>query len=390
MLKLGFEPKKIFTYSKNSLLPLVVIGIFLVYFFSVSGFSEEKYHTVHTLFLVTAGIAFVSAIYYKIPCIAISTSYIYISYIIINGMRYTYGEDYMFSAGYNIWCLLLLPNMVLIYLLFKKNRPFRQWSWFYIFLFLETALIEKLQNQSIDADSYFFYKHIGMLNYPALYISVVCLFILLVRQVLKGKILNAVTLFSSIAVFFGVYFSDNLFAYSLFFFAASVLQMTSAYYYAYYIMYKDEVLDIANVKSFFKEARNYPLKYGIALMYIDEYDRLQKRFGSNKMIMLKKMFLSRIGKAYPKVLIYNYKKDALILVFKNLNTNESFEEAENIRRLLAKSIFIFNESNHLQLTVSQCVSEKKRSDTDAHEVLLRAEENLKKACKFTRNITVKA
>ena len=51
---------------------------------------------------------------------------------------------------------------------------------------------------------------------------------------------------------------------------------------------------------------------------------------------------------------------------------------------------IFNENNHLQLTVSQCVSEKKRSDINTEVVLQRAEVALKKACKFTRNITVKA
>lgn len=33
---------------------------------------------------------------------------------------------------------------------------------------------------------------------------------------------------------------------------------------------------------------------------------------------------------------------------------------------------------------------KKRSDADAAVVLVRAEENLQKACRFTRNITIKA
>ena len=102
------------------------------------------------------------------------------------------------------------------------------------------------------------------------------------------------------------------------------------------------------------------------------------------------MFLRRIHQAKPNLLIYKYKDDSLILAFMNSNVTESFEQAEEIRRLLAKSIFIFNENNHLQLTISQCVSEKKRSDADAMAVLSRAEENLRKACKFTRNITVKA
>jgi GGDEF domain-containing protein len=102
------------------------------------------------------------------------------------------------------------------------------------------------------------------------------------------------------------------------------------------------------------------------------------------------MFLARIKKVKPNVLIYNYKPDALILAFKNYNVSECFDFAEDIRRLIAKSVFVFNENNHLQLTVSQCVSEKKRSDAGAAMVLERAEENLKKACKFTHNITVRA
>ena len=102
------------------------------------------------------------------------------------------------------------------------------------------------------------------------------------------------------------------------------------------------------------------------------------------------MFINRINKNKPEVRIYNYRDDSFILAFLNSGASESFEKAEDIRRLLVKSIFIFNENNHLQLTVSQCISEKKRSDIDAGAVLERAEENLQKACRFTRNITIKA
>ena len=88
--------------------------------------------------------------------------------------------------------------------------------------------------------------------------------------------------------------------------------------------------------------------------------------------------------------IYNYKPNSLILSFVNLNANDSFNQIEEIRRSIAKSIFVFNEANHLQLSASLCVSEKKRSDTDSNDVLIRAEEGLKKACKFTHNITIKS
>ena len=390
-MRLGFEPSKVLLFSKNTLLPLTILGTFLVYFFSITEFTEETYHSLHMGLMLTILATVLTSFFFKIPSQVLSISIIYISYLIINSCRYNYGEDYMFSASYNIWCMLLLPNLLLAHFIFMKNKYGKYWSFFYIFLFLETALLEKMLNQSIDADSYYFYNHIGMLNYPALGISLVCFLILAIKQVTKGEILNAATLFSSVSIFIGIYFSDNLFAFSLFFFAAAMIELVSVIYYTYYIQLRDEQLDVPNLKAFIKDAeRKYPLKYSIALMYIDEYNRLIKRFGEHKALILKKMFLRRIHKAKPNLLIYNYRPDALILAFMNAGTAESFEEAEEIRRLLAKSIFIFNENNHLQLTVTQCISEKKRSDADAETVLMRAEENLQKAYKFTRNVTVKA
>ena len=390
-LRVDFEPSKVLMFSKNTLLPLAILGVFLVYFFSMSEFSEEAYHSLHMAFMLIILTTILVAFFFKIPSQMLSISIIYVSYLIINSSRYSYGEDYIFSASYNIWCMILLPNLLLVHFIFTQNKFRRYWSFYYIFLFLQTALIEKLQNQSIDADSYYFYKHIGMVNYPALYISMFCIIILIIKQITKGRILNASILFSAISIFIGIYFSDNLFAFSLFFLSAAIIELFSVTYYTYYIQLKDEQLDIPNLNAFLKdEKKKYPLKYSIALMYIDEYDRLLKRFGESKSIVLKKMFLNRIRKAKPNLPIYNYRPDALILAFMNENATESFEEAEEIRRLLAKSIFVFDENNHLQLTVSQCVSEKKRSDADAQAVMTRAEENLQKACKFTRNITVKA
>lgn len=391
MPKIGLDSAKILTYSKNSLFPLLVIGMFFVYFSSVSGFSENAYHSLHMSFLSVASLAIMVPIFLKIPSITMSSFIILIGYLIINSMRYIYGEDYMFSSGYNVWCMMIFPNLLLAYACFPHNRPYKYWSWFYIFVLVQTAIIERLQNQNIDADSYYFYKHIGMFNYPALCIAGFCIVSLMVYQIVKGRILGAANLISSIGVFTGILLSNDLYAFSLFFLAAALINLISSIYYAYYTTYKDEDLGISNVKAFTLDAeKKYPLKYSVALMYIDEYDRLVKRFGVAKIKLLKKMFLTRIRKVRPSVLIYNYKADALILVFKNINAAEGFDIAEDIRRTIAKSIFVFNENNRVQLTVSQCISEFRRSDAGAMGVLRRAEENLKKACKFTRNITVKA
>lgn len=391
VINLKFKPENILLFSKNSLLPTLILGGILVYFFSISNFSDDAYQTIHSLFISMSLLTFVLSVYFHTLGITVITSLVYINYFIINSLRYSYGEDYMFSSGYNIWIIALFPNILISYIFFNKYKSNRVIGWFLVFLFIQTAIIEKLQNQTLSADSYYFYKHIGEYNYPALFVSLTSIFILFYRYINKGYILNAATFFVSVAIFIAVYLSDNLFAFSLFSLSATLVLFVSLIYYIYYISIKDEELGVSNFSAYYHDAeKKYPLKYSISLMYIDDYDRLLKRFGYNKMVLLKKMFIASIKKLNKDISIYNYKKDALILTFMNINANECFQKVDDIRRSLVKSIFIFNENTHLQLTVSQCVSEKKRSDADSLVVLERAEKNLQNACKFTRNITVKA
>ncbi len=391
MIKIGFEPHKVVLYSKSALLSSLILCTILMYFFSVSEMSDAVYQKIHTLFITTVIIGAFLMCYLKTFNSFISISIMYISYIIINNMRYTYGEDYIFSAGYNIWIMLIIPNLILVSCFISPKIIKKYWSLFFVFLFVETSIMERLQNQSIDADSIYFYKHFGGINYPSLIISFVAIIFLFSSYISKGRILTAKTLFSSISIMLGIYFSDKLLVYSLFFFGGVLIETCVSIYYIFYIKYQDEELGVANSNLYFHEApKKYPLKYCLVLMRIDEYERLLKRFGERKAVLLKKMFISRILKNNPNIKIYNYKKDSLFMVFMNVNANECFNMAEEIRRSIAKSIFVFNENNHLQLTVSQSISEKKRSDIGAYSVLQRAENSLQKACKFTGNISVKA
>lgn len=378
-------------YGKKICLPALVLCAFLMYFFSITDFSDTTYHSIHTAFIVVTILNLIMSGYLRVLSIFTVTSIIYISYLVINGLRYTYGEDYIFSAGYNIWSMLLPINIILAYWLFVRKRKKVHCSWFFIILFLETMLIEKIQSQAIDPDSYYFYKHIGALNYPAFCLYMALILSLLLHYSSKGKILGGAIFFTIISIFTSNLLSDNLFAFSLFYLSSMLILGVSLISHVFYNNINNEELGVANYYSYCLDAKKkYPLKYSVSLMYIDEYDRILKRFGYARMILLKKMFFKRIKEINPDVMLYNYKKDSLIMVFKNANATDCFDKVDEIRRQLVKSIFVFNENNHLQLTVSQCVSEKRRSDNDATTVLTRAETNLKNACKFTRNITIKA
>ncbi len=391
MFKKRIDTQKVISYSKNALFPIAILSIFLMYFFSVNQKNDTAYQSLHNAFLSVSVLTLLVGIYFKVIGSVMSSLAIYIAYIVINNTRYMYGEDYIFSSSYNIWIIMIIPTIYFINYFSKFKFAQKHWSLFLIVLFLETGIIENLQTQSIDIDYVFFYKHIGAMNCPSFYISLFCIVLLLVNYISKGYILTTKTLFSALSVMIGVYFSNNLEAFSLFFLSSAIIECVVTIYYVFFIRYKDEVLNVANINMFYRDAeKKYPPKYSIILLYLDDYERILKRFGEQKMIILKKMFFKKIKATAPDVKIYNYQDDALILSCLNLKTNECFEMAEEIRRAIATSIFIFNENNHLQLTISQGVSEKKRSDINTEVVLQRAEIALKKACKFTRNITVKA
>lgn len=105
-VKVGTGIGKIIGYNKSALFPILVLGAFLVYFFSVSDFSEENYHAVHGFFVGCVGLTLLVMGYFRILSSVMMASVIYTGYLVINSLRYTYGEDYIFRPGiiYGVRC----------------------------------------------------------------------------------------------------------------------------------------------------------------------------------------------------------------------------------------------------------------------------------------------
>ena len=114
VINIGIKPDKVISYSKNILLPSILLGGFFVYFYSITEYTDSTYRLFHTLFVAMVVISMLVASYFKLISSLMNVFLIYLSYIIINNMRYAYGEDYVFSSGYNIWIMLIIPNLFLI------------------------------------------------------------------------------------------------------------------------------------------------------------------------------------------------------------------------------------------------------------------------------------
>ncbi len=176
------------------------------------------------------------------------------------------------------------------------------------------------------------------------------------------------------------------------FFAAAMLSIAVAVVQdIYYSTYRDVLTGLAGRNAFIINAKNFPLKYSVGIVCIDDYEKLGQVFGRMGQNALTKMIASRITETEFENQVYRYTPDEFVIIFKKEDKNEGFDRLEKIRRAVASAEFMLGRRKKpIKLTVSCAVSEKKRSDANSVEVLVRAHKALQKTYKFTQNVTSKA
>ena len=155
---------------------------------------------------------------------------------------------------------------------------------------------------------------------------------------------------------------------------------------------------ISKVIGIYDRLSRYETEEGIVICYGTMYGNTERmaeviaRAASQAGIKnIVKMLSRKINEVETEAQIYRYEADEFVLIFRGKNQKEAFDRVETIRRAIASSSFGIRGINKpLKLTVSGAVTEQKRSDGSAIEVLLRADKALQKSYRFAQNITTKA
>ena len=101
---------------------------------------------------------------------------------------------------------------------------------------------------------------------------------------------------------------------------------------------------------------------------------------------LEQMLVNRIYEMPYELSIFRYNDSELLMVFKNEDAKHVKDFAENIRRNIASSEFVFTNNKSVKITISVCVSEKTRKDLNASEVTDRAHNALQKRYHLNGNV----
>lgn len=382
--------KLIVPQIKNSLLPALIFACSFLGYYLYGEISSTAQHNLHFIYWITSILIIFGTSFFNRQKPLFFMLIIAFSYIIINLLKQKYSLDYLSTSSYINLCFFAPLNLIIFYFIKDKRLFSKQSYWLLLLLFIEITLCEYFDKINFTIS---FNSEVDSINLNSL--SVLLFLILLISSFIKcnisGFIDETSLFFSSLNIFAGFYYSASSTALSIFFCAANITLFLGFIRHTHYILNFDTLTELPSRHAYLKNTPKFPMKYSLAIICLDNYSHLYKVFGYFKSTKILKMLANRLKELEVDNPIYSYNIGEFIIIFKNDNLKQSFEKLDNIRREIASSEFmISNKQKGIKITISGCVSEKKRSDNNATEVLVRARKALQKSYQFTQNLISKA
>lgn len=377
--------EKTFPLIRNIFIPSLIFAAGLLGFYLYAPFSAAVNNTFHILFYVLGFCCFLVLLYFNQNKPVFIIFCISLAYILLNFLKIRLGTDFSLSPAYRNLCFFIPLNLGIFYFWPRRRLLCRTNVYLLLAVFFQYALAEHLTTAEIT---------VSISSFPHLLGNGLFFFIIgasFIKAVRSGSNTDYASFFSFLSVFCGFYYAAETSALPVFFFCAMLCLSIAIAQNLYNETYKDPLTGLASRNSYMIHAKNFPLKYSIGIISIDDFDKLGDNFGKRVRNILTKLIAAQISGVEKEESIYRYSPDEFVIIYKNLDKNESFERLETIRRTIAGASFLYNPKRKaLKLTVSASVSEKKRSDASSVEVLVRARKVLQKTRSFSHNVTSKA
>lgn len=374
----------------NMLLPAFIFALALLSFYLQRNYSSAIAACFHIGFYLLGFSGFLALLYFNRSQPAFSLLLITLAYILINCFKHAEGDAFWHAPAYISLSTLLPLNLLFFYFWPPQHLLCRRNIWLLLVIFFQYALVEHLSHSGF-AVGIMTAEQTASLNLASWLAFTALLGVGFINAVRSGTITDYNFFFTGLSLLFAFYYADTASGLSVFFFTAVLCQILALAQNIYNETYKDSLTGLDSRNSYIIHAKNLPLKYSIGIISIDDYDKLGINFGRRIRNILTKLIADRIIELEKDENIYRYSPDEFVIVYKSLDKNEGFERLETLRRAIASAQFQFSPRRKpIKLTVSASISEKKRSDANSFEVLVRADKVLQKTRSFSHNVTSKA
>ena len=367
----------------HMLVPAILFAAGLFCFLLQDGFNFDTAQIFHWGFYIISFISLIILLNFNRGRPLFFMMVIFLSYLLLNYLKNRFGADFKTTVWYQNLNVLTPINLIIFYGYFVRRFFGRPSLFILLALSVEYTLGEFLGRQGYNLSFYWQGYNITSL----LFFCVLGIWAF-INSVKQGKLFDYSVLFAGISLGMGFYFSETASGVSLFFFISQLIMAIYLIYTLTYCYFYDELTGVYSRNSYLIQSKHFPLKYSLTIVSIDNYDKLSSVIGASNLNTITMMLSSIIEDMVGEDSIYRYSNDEFIIIYKKLDKKEAFTKAEEIRRAIAGINFEYSPGKKpLKLTVSCSVAEKKRSDSGAVEVLMRADKAMRQTLRFSHNVT---
>ena len=367
----------------NMLVPAIIFSSGLFAFLSAGEFAHSTDLIFHWGFYVLSFTGLVVLLNFNRGRPLFMMTTVVLSYVLLNYLKHRFGAELKETVWFDNLSFFVPLNLLFFYGVFLKHFFGRSSLFILIALAVEYMLGEIMGRHELRLS--FYYDQYNVVSFFLFLILGIWSF---TNAVKSGCLFDYATLFSGICVGLGFYYCAMPSGVSIFFFMAQLILLIYLVYTLIYRHYYDELTGVYSRNSYLMQSKHFPLKYSLNIVSIDNYDKLVMSIGQKNVDIVTAMLASLIEEMSADDTVYRYSADEFIIIYKKFDKKEAFNQDETIRRRIAGLEFKYSaKAKPLKLTVSCSVSEKKRSDAGAVEVLMRADKAMRKTLKFSHNVT---
>ena len=381
--------KYIFSTIRGSFIPSMLLLCTLIFFYAQQPFEFPAAVLLHYLFLGIScfSLVLLYAANQTKPFFTILLSLT--AYLSINYLKAKYGESFTTTPEFQCLCFALPLNLFILHLIKQAKLSSDIGKYILLALLGEAAFLQNTCGHMTQIP----YIEITLEAIPLQAGALWCifLFLILISICLKSTILHTGQFYAGICIMMELIYANTVSGLVTFALGSALILLSAVIIDLYHRYHYDRLEFVGSKNAYLSHANSkFPFKYTIALFSIDNRDKLLQIYGAEKLESLEQMIINKIRELPYELTFYRYNDAELIMVFKNEDARHTYEFAENIRRTIAASEFIFTSHKSLKITISICISEKTRKDLYASEVTERAHNALHKNYRFNCNITTKA
>lgn len=299
-----------------------------------------------------------------------------------------------------MYCSLVYPLHLLIFLLLKERGLFSLWGLLKIgFFTLEVGAISYLVYSTDTSLKEFINIDIFSISfYPLKDLSMaIGIFSLFVMSALvmfnRYLIYNSSFLVMLVTFYLGFYFIKTPHALEISFLSISIIILSVLIREAYRLAFYDELTSLPGRRALIEDMAKLGRKYSLAMCDIDFFKKFNDTYGHDTGDEVLKMVAAKLAEVSGGGKAYRYGGEEFVLLFPSKDVDESFIHTDTLRQNIASTPFkVRNKKNQKKIfiNISSGIAQNSSKDKDAFGVMKRADNALYKAKKAGRNQVIKA